>query len=134
MVDDWSRFVNITLLRMTIVDTWLAFNGCTLAEETQKEVYMLCMLLLEELIDNAHDNLNMARLLRRIADDASSNSTLAARTDVLKRGVTAHITPTKRRKVTRHGILTKYLVQGRCMECKLKCSSLSSQCLPILSN
>eukprot|EP00979_Chaetoceros_neogracilis_P003570 scaffold621_cov256-Chaetoceros_neogracile.AAC.5 len=103
MVDDWSRLVNITLFRMMIVDTWLAFNECTLAEETQKEVYMLYMLLLEELIDNAHDNLNMARLLRRIADDASSNSTLAAGTDVPKRGVTAHITPTKRRKVTRHG-------------------------------
>ena len=52
-VHDWSKRVNMTLFAMMVVDVWLAFNGCTLAEETQKEFYTL---LAEELIDNSYDN------------------------------------------------------------------------------
>ena len=55
-VHDWSKRVIKNLFVMMVVDEWLDFNGCTLAEDNKKEFYTL---LVEKLIDNSFDNPNM---------------------------------------------------------------------------
>ena len=122
---DWAKRVNISLFGMMVVDCWLAFNGCTAAEETQKEFYML---LAEELIDNTYDNSNVARRERRVHQTHSS-PTLAAATGAPRAGVAAHLTPTKRKRKAKDGSTTKYLMQGRCMVCSLKTTYHCSQCV-----
>ena len=116
----------MNLFTMMVVDAWLAFNGCTLAEETQKEFYTL---LDEELIDNSYENSNMAwKSCRNEGDgNASASPTLAAGTGAPRGGVAAHITPTKRRRIRKYGTITKFLMQGRCMECKNKSTYLFYQ-------
>ena len=111
---------------MMVVDARLAFNGCTLAEETQKEFYTL---LAEELIDNSYDNSNMARKSRRNGGygNASASPTLAAVADAPRGGVAAHINPTKRRIIIKDGTTTKFLMQERCMQYKKKSTYLCSQ-------
>ena len=56
-VHDWSKRVIKNLFVMMVVDEWLDFNGCMLAEDNKKEFYTL---LVEKLIDNSFDNPNMA--------------------------------------------------------------------------
>ena len=114
----------MSLFGMMVVDSWLAFNGCTNSDESQKVFYVL---LAEELIDNVYDQSNTTRLGRRVAEGTSP--TLAAGTGVPRSGVAAHITPTKRRRMKQDGTATKYLMQGRCMECGAKSTYLCSQCV-----
>ena len=78
-VHDWLKIVNMTLFAMMVVDARLAFNFCTLSEETQKEFYTL---LDEEIINNSYENSNMARQSRRNGDDGnlSASPNLAAGT------------------------------------------------------
>ena len=124
VVHDWSKQVNRTLFGMMVVDSWLAFNGCTSSEETQKELYVL---LSEDLIYNVYDNLNMARQGQWHAE--ATSPTLAAGTGVPRSGVMLYITPTKRKRVKKDGTVTKYLMQGRCMECGTKSTYFCSQCV-----
>ena len=35
-VCDWTKIVNMTVFAMRVVNEWLGFNSCTIAEETQK--------------------------------------------------------------------------------------------------
>ena len=65
-VHDCSKIVIMNLFAMTVVDEWLDFNSCTLAEETQKEFYKL---LAEEIIEISYDNSNMARQSQRDGGD-----------------------------------------------------------------
>ena len=109
-----------------VVDEWLDFNGCTLAEDNKKEFYTL---LVEKLIDNSFDNPNMALQSWRNRGDrnVSASPTLAADTGAPQGGVAAHITQTKQRRIRKDGTITKFLMQGRCMECKKKIPYFCSQ-------
>ena len=109
---------------MIVIDTWLAFTGCTRAEEVQKEFYML---LAKELIDNSFD-VGQRYKRERVQVEPSFIPTLTADTGIPRYGVAAHITPTKRMKLIKDGTVTKHLMQGCCMECKLKTAFLCSQC------
>ena len=123
------------LFGLMIIDALLDFSGCTLCEETQKEFYML---LAEELIENEFDNRNEAGCYQiqagricaqRAAGDPSLSPTLASGTAIPRAGVSAHITHTNQTRTLKYGTVTKYLFQGRCIECKTKCTSLCSQCV-----
>ena len=82
---NWAIRVNMTILGMIIVDTWLIWKGiCGLtdADEDQKDFYTK---LSEELIDN-----DVGRA--RKSAGVSSPSNLSE----VKSGVSTHLTPTKR--------------------------------------
>ena len=92
------------LFGMTVVDSWLAFTGCTNATETQSDFYTL---LAEELIDNSYDDRLAALRRRQPVICADTSPTLAVGTGAPLAGVGSHITPTKRRKVVK-GAVTNY--------------------------
>ena len=52
-VKELSLRVNMSILGMCIVDSWLVFTNCTEINETQKEFYTL---LPDQLINNGYDN------------------------------------------------------------------------------
>ena len=107
---DWSKRLNLSLLSMCIVDTWLAFHGCrggTSCPTTQRE---FCEDLAEQLIDNSYNG-----LVRQNRDSATSSRARVPTNDHSS-GIDAHLTTTKRKKRTREGIATKYTMQGRCMD------------------
>ena len=56
--------------------------------------------------------------------NASASPTLAAGTGAPQGGVAVHTTPTKRSRIRKYGTITKFLMQGRCMECKNKSTYL----------
>ena len=86
------------------------------------------MLLAEELIYNSFDVGHQSQRAR-VQVEPSFSLTLIANTGIPRSGVAVHITPTKRRRLTKDGTVTKHLMQGRCTECKLKTTFLCSQCV-----
>ena len=119
-VKEWSARVNMSLLAMCIVDSWLAFTNCTESSENQRDYYMF---LAEELIDNGYSN-DAPRRIR--ACRRNTASPLTERTAVTDRSV-PHIIYTKRKRKF-NGEDTKHLLQGRCMVCQRKTSSMCSEC------
>lgn len=115
---DWAIWVNMTILGMIIVESWLAYIQCTKAKETQKEFYTY---LAEELIDNTYDS-----LIRSGRQTWPTNQTpspvLATATGRPRSGVYAHLTPTK---LKRKG--TNSLLQSICHKCQMKTTYICSQ-------
>ena len=124
-VKEWSARVNMSLLAMCIVDSWLAFTHCTESSETQKDYYMH---LAEELIDNCYDNDGPRRTRKRSRCIASPDGELLEGPII-----TPHIIATTRKRRC-NGIDTNHLLQGRCLICSKKTSSLCSQCNADRSN
>ena len=124
-VKTWGKRFNMSLFAMMVVDTCLAFTGCTRAEEVQKEFYML---LAEELIGNSFD-VGQRSQRARVQCEPSFRPNLTADTGIPRSGVAAHITPTKRRRLTKYGTVKKHRMHGRCMECNLKTTFLCSLCV-----
>ena len=133
---DWNKgVVKASIFAMCVVDTWLVYNGCKQSDDaaqmneqqahsTQKEFYTL---LAEELIDNSYDEVRRRR--QSTGESTFSDRALLIREDGLPRsGLSAHLTPTKRRKVDPAGNQTKHHWQGRCNVCKLKSTQLCSVC------
>lgn len=136
VTDDWSKRVNLSILSMIMVDTWLVYNHCTNPEhEVQKSFYEF---LAEELIDNNYDETSSAtsrRRRQRGGDNRSSSTVQASRQLVvsqnghLKSGSHIHLTPTKEFRRYR-GEVTKCRQQSWCKICKRKKSKyLCSICL-----
>jgi hypothetical protein len=125
--DNWSMRVNMSILGMVLVDSWLAFTQCTNSEEKQKDFYIL---LSEELIDNNYDRTG-GRSRRQEDGGIGSNSspTITHATGAPRSGIYAHLTPTKRRKKKSNGELTRYSYQGRCKVCGRKTIYICSQCM-----
>ncbi len=109
VTQSWSMRVNLTILSMIVVDTWLAYSQCRGDQgqqqvERQKTFYTL---LAEELINNRLDSTNIGltqMMLDRMGDPRA--------------GVSAHLTPTKRRKRTVNGDILPFSLQGRCRVCQ----------------
>ena len=84
--------VNFSVLRMCIVDSWLAFCGfkgkrCSLK---QADFYML---LAEQLIDNSIDTINLRMRTRTV----NERGAIATADKTLQSGMGAHLTPLKMR-------------------------------------
>jgi hypothetical protein len=86
---DWSMRVNMTVLGMVIVDSWLAWKGCRGLRSTleQKNVYEV---LAEELIDDNFDAIGI-RERHRLAD--KSEPMLNGQPRI---GIGIHLTPTNK--------------------------------------
>ena len=89
-------WVNMTILGMIFVDTWLLWDGSVgshqARRETQKDFYTY---LAEELIDNNHDYLAAGnQTLPALQNDTSPG--ISRRTEEPTCGVGVHLTPTKR--------------------------------------
>ena len=126
-VKRWDARVNLSLLAMMFVDTWLVYSQCTNAQEsnyTQKQFYTD---LAEELIDNRVDSPGgHARQQGQAANSISP--AVNRRTGQARAGVAAHLTPTKRKR-THKGQLTNVSHQGKCRVCKkMKTRHICSQC------
>jgi hypothetical protein len=132
VTQNWSMRVNLTILSMIVVDTWLAYSQCRSEgrqqAERQKTFYTL---LAEELIDNRLDSMNVR--LRASTPRAELTHMFYDRLGDRRAGVSAHRTPTKRRKRTVNGDILPYSLQGRCRVCKclstFMCSSLCEDSL-----
>jgi len=128
VTQSWSMRVNLTILSMIVVDTWLAYSQCRSEAgrqlmERQKTFYTL---LAEELIDNRLDSLNVR--LRPSTPRAELTQMIFDRMGDPRAGVSAHLTPTKRRKRTVNGDILPYSLQGRCRICKCLSTFMCSLC------
>lgn len=126
---DWSKRVNMTLLGITIVDTWLAWSQATGSKCTQSEFYND---LAEELIDNNYDRVGGTG--SRQQPTGSENSPLTQnlinpRTGSVRAGISIHLTPTKKKRKRKDGTVTNHLKQGYCNECGKKTKYNCSKCL-----
>ena len=114
---------------MCVVDTWLVYNGAAQMNEqqahrTQKELYTL---LAEELIDYSYDEVRRRR--QCTGESTVPDRALPIGEDGLPRcGLSAHLTPSKRRKVDPVGNQTKHHRQGRCNVSKINSTQLCSVC------
>ena len=125
---DWSKRVNMSLLGINIVDTWLAYSQATGTKCTQNEFYMD---LAEELIDNNYDRVRgtASRGQQQSYSSSPTNDNLIhPRTGELRAGVSAHLTPTKKKRKRRDGSVTNHLKQGYCDECGKKTKYNCSEC------
>ena len=112
----WHIRVNHSILGMADVDTYYVGKQCGWwDDETPREFYER---LAEEMIDNTLDNRSARRT--RAYDGGSASSPAAV--------VAAHCSPTTKRRKERDGTVTNYSLQGRCLECKRKSSSVCSFC------
>jgi hypothetical protein len=118
---DWSMRVNMSILGMIIVDTWLAFDGCTRAELNgrvkQTKFYEL---LTKELIDNSFDQV---RTRDRRANEPNNDDPHQLLLSPI------HVTPTKRKRHNKAtGLETALAFQGRCQDCHEKWTLVCSEC------
>ncbi|KAI2496728.1 Transposase IS4 [Fragilaria crotonensis] len=124
VTQNWSMRVNMTVLSMIIVDTWLAFSQCrgegTMAEK-QKTFYTL---LAEELIDN--------RLMCKCSTSnvdaksgAKSNDFCRMVTQELEYQLTL---PNKEEEANSEWGHTSFSLQGRCRVCKCLSTFMCSLC------
>jgi len=107
---DWSMRVNLSLLGMCVVDTWLLYSGAhgTGAKLTQNQFYED---LAAELIDNTYDSVG---LRPRSAPDGGH----AAVAEPPRRyGVGIHLTPTLKRRAGASANEADQCAQRRCRIC-----------------
>ena len=119
--------VNLTILSMIVVDTWLVYSQVMGSTELQSEFYVR---LAEELIDNNIDSRPQCR--RNSGEDGSDSnneSLVMMRTGMVRAGISCHLTPTKCFRRTGDGELTAQRLQGRCIECGKKTTYLCSACM-----
>ena len=125
VTQSWSMRVNLTILSMIVVDTWLAYKQCRSKQvENQKSFYTL---LAEELIDNILDAVN-PRDRSSTPRRAEFAQLLFDRTGDPRAGVSVHLTPTKRKKQTAMGQITSFSLQARCRVCKSLTTFICSLC------
>jgi len=119
----WDMRLNLSLLSMCIVDTWLLYKGATTTTENQKLFYER---LAEELIDNRYDTIGNAPRQRAREEDVPLQNTAFVSP---RSGLHAHLTPTKKKRKTNNGGQTNYRFQAWCRECSnRKTTHLCSLC------
>ena len=96
---DWSLRVNLSLFGMCVVDAWLVYSKCKETEEKEREFYEL---LAEEMIDNSHDQVR-GRGRRPMDIDLIGNPDLITADGRMRSGISAHLTPTKKKKKSKDG-------------------------------
>jgi hypothetical protein len=132
--NDWSLRVNMTIFGMLVVDSWRMYSLLTYGSnvsdnnaESQKDFYGH---LAAELIDNTYDQVGGTGARRSFGmdDTAEGSPAVCHRTGGPRAGVSAHLTPTKRRIKDKEGCLTPNSFQGRCRVCKKKTTYQCSVC------
>jgi hypothetical protein len=125
---DWSKRVNMTIVGMCMVDSYLAFKQCTGSTENQKDYYAY---LSEELIDNSYDRVGVTS--RRMRSGVQVSPTAAAAVDLAsgapRAGASIHLTPTKKKRKRTDGTVTNHALQNKCRECRKKTKYCCSVCL-----
>ena len=119
---DWSLRVNLSLFGMCVVDTWLVYSKCKETDEKQCEFYEL---LAEEMIDNQHDQV---RGRRSMDMDMMGNPDLVTADGHMRSGISAHLTPTKKKRKSKDGSSSACMLQGRCTVCHMKTTQVCSEC------
>lgn len=117
---DWSMRVNLSLVGMCVVDSWLAFKACkgSRCMVDQRDFYNK---LTEQLIDNNFDYVGC-----RERQDVGNESAAVVDGNV-RSGIDVHLTPTKKRRTCK-GQRTQYLLQGKCLVCGTKTTKECSFC------
>lgn len=122
---DWSFRVNTSLLSMCIVDAWLMYSGAQ-GERRQLNQRHFYEQLATELIDNFYDR----PYLRLSGSDRGSDKGDSPNDRRISSGIGVHLTPTRAKRKTKEGVVTKYALQGACRVCKVKKTThLCSSCL-----
>jgi len=110
VTQNWATRVNLTIFSMIVVDTWLAYSQCRCDEiERQKAFYTF---LAEELIDNKFDTSIHIWLWQQQQNRAQLAAQLFDPVGDPRAGISAHLTPTKKRKRSIHGEILPYCLQG----------------------
>ena len=115
----------MSLVGMCVVDSWLVYSKYTESEEKQQDFYEA---LPEELIDNKHDQVQSCQSMATDSTDSMGSPKLITADGHLRSGISAHITPTKKKRKKRGGCATSYMLQGRCTVCTMKTTQVCSQC------
>ena len=127
--NNWAARVNMSIVAMCLVDTWMVWKLATESNQKQPDFYRD---LSEEMIDNTFDAGGTTRHVWReqIRPRTSTDSSLFSRsTGSIRGGIRAHLTPTKKKRKKRDGTLTNLAKQGYCIECKMKTKYLCSECV-----
>ena len=119
---DWSQRVNLSILGVIIVDSYLVWRDATDNGFVSKDDYF--MELATQLIDNSYDE---PRRRPRVSDPESPAS--AANTRRARTGQGIYLTPAKRKRRTKDGKNTAHRAQGRCRACGTKSTVVCSACL-----
>ena len=88
---DWAMRINMSLVAICIVDTWLAYKVCMGTEETHAAFYLA---LAEEMIDNTYDTPNQTRSQNN-GYESPNESSFHHATGAARSGINVHLTPTK---------------------------------------
>jgi Transposase IS4 len=132
LTHDWSQRVNLTVFAMICVDTWRMYSRMTYPPEEHEvgEVQkMFYANLATELIDNQLDANIRTRFARDTNNDNSNSVAICIRTGAPRCGSAAHLTPTKRFRITNNGTATRTRFQGHCRVCKGKTTHQCSLCI-----
>jgi Transposase IS4 len=127
---DWSTRVNLSIFAVIIVDCWKVYNKLTFTSENnsgevQKEFYAH---LAAEMIDNNYDSVTTSERRNVASANDVESPVFCRRTGAPRCGLSAHLTPTKRKKHLRDGTETSYSLQGRCRVCAAKTIFQCSLC------
>jgi hypothetical protein len=117
----WSMRLNISILGIVIVDSWLAWRGCKGSANgiQQREFYVA---LAEELIDYSFDHIGR-RERQCVADEPEAMVNGEPRS-----GLSAHLTPTNLRRRRLSGEVLAGARQGKCRICGRKSTLICSEC------
>ena len=127
---DWSQRVNLSIFGIIVVDTWRMYSRLTFPLDAQQDngekQNLFYSHLATELIDNNLDKINRTRKSLKNASIESGVDSVAIcnRTGAPRCGASAHLTPTKRFRVTNEGCLTKTRFQGHRLVCKQNYASV----------
>lgn len=88
---DWSMRVICSIFGICVWDSWMAFSGCKKVRCTLKQASFY-MLPYEDLIDNTTESIGLKARMRT-ADESDAMTMID---DTSKRGIGAHLIPTKR--------------------------------------
>jgi Transposase IS4 len=126
---DWATRVNLSIFAIILVDCWrvyskLSFNA-TNKVEVQKDFYAH---LAAEMIDNTFDRVTPVGRSPSSIDDDEEADLYCRTTGAPRCGISAHLTPTNRKRKTRGGTRLSYSLQGRCRECSSKTTYCCSIC------
>jgi hypothetical protein len=123
-VKEWSFRVNSSLLAMITVDSWMVYRG-TVGDGhglSQNEYYIQ---LASALIENRWDGTSLRE--RKIQRQEG-----IAGTERPRSGLSANLTPTKRKRKNKEGETLPYTLFGNCCECKrMKSLFLCSVCYDV---
>ena len=92
----------MSLFGMCVVDAWLVYSKCTETEEKQRDLYAEA--LVEELIDNTHDQVRGRRGIAEASTDSIGSPELITADGHLRSGISAHITSHPPKRKERKGV------------------------------